>query len=154
MHILILIIEFQFWKDEKVKYFFWVLLHVTDMALLTQNSNSTNDFGLFRHIELIPRRTGNQKCVYPLLSFLFGKVYMVNCLWGYPQTSPLPLPRRNSLWTALNINRYLWAWHATHLEWKQLPKCKLIWMPAMQLFFPLNIIQNYAPLCNFPKLTS
>ena len=32
------------------------------MAFLAQNSNSTDDFGLFRHIEKIPRGTGNQKC--------------------------------------------------------------------------------------------
>ena len=32
------------------------------MAFLAQNLNFTNDFGLKRHIEYIPRRTGNQKC--------------------------------------------------------------------------------------------
>ena len=32
------------------------------MAFLAQNLNSTNDFGLQRHIEYIPRGTGNQKC--------------------------------------------------------------------------------------------
>ena len=34
-----------------------------------------------------------------LSSFLLSRVYIVNCLWGYPRP-PSPLPRRHSLWMA------------------------------------------------------
>ena len=58
----------------------------------------------------------------PLSSFLLGKVYVVNRLWGYP----LPPLRRHSLWTAPNVSRQVDRGNKLIEIEKMFAFCKLI----------------------------